>query len=209
MTELILRARRYFKRHGLRGVVPRIAEVMRDQIVPPNYILYYADLRDLPEAPPDLQHRLAIECFKNEGELLPADLEQIVAHRYTEVESEKISKRFALGACLWVLRRDGVILGFVWSIESKPIRPYFFPLTRGDVHVFDNEVFVEYRGQGFNPILINTVLATLRRERMARAFIETLERNTAERKSLTKTGFQQIARVRKRQDRRRTVVTWT
>jgi len=108
-----------------------------------------------------------------------------------------------------MLRQEADVLGFVWTVERTPIQPYFFPLTAGDVHMFDNEIFFEYRGRGLNPLLIRTVLAQLRQAGLARVFIETLERNTPERKSLAKTAFKPIGVVRKRHIRHKTVVTWS
>jgi hypothetical protein len=130
-------------------------------------------------------------------EIKELERNSLVKNGNRELGEYKFSTRFDKGASVWFLKSGGEILGFIWSIRKKPVLPYFFPLSNNDVHLFDNEIFIDYRGKGLNGILVSHVLNGLREGGFHSAYIETAIWNTQEQKSLSKIKFEKIGLARK------------
>ena len=152
---------------------------------------------ELTDEKPRAAPNIIIECNKIETDISEEDKKIMELFLYKEIFQDQLKVRFSKGAFIWLVKQDSSLAGFVWSIVQTTVEPYFFPLTKKDVHIFDNVIFPEYRGRGINTILINHVLFELKRMGFVRAFIETHTWNTSEIKSLIKTHFYRLAEARK------------
>ena len=106
--------------------------------------------------------------------------------------------RFSQDAVLWRLKAGDGFVGYTWTVGGKTPKPYYFPLTSLDVHIFDNLIFPCYRGLRFNSILMAQVLEALKAAGFQRAYIDTAEWNTSEQRSLERIGFTRLGYALKR-----------
>ena len=120
-----------------------------------------------------------------------------------------MNERFAAQAELWLLRCQGVIAAFGWTIKGRTMEPHFVPLTPRDVHLFDFFVFPEFRGRGLNPSLVSQILEAISHENLSKAFIEAAAWNHPQLSSLKKTPFRRLGEARKFQFGKKPVVLWS
>jgi ribosomal protein S18 acetylase RimI-like enzyme len=208
MFETILRLHRFNKKKGLvstaREMVHRIARSLwknRDVIfIMPCKHLPFSD-RQIPAG----YSLLSINSFEALSPSVAAVIESVGVH---SIIHKNIKRRFASGARLWLLEHQEVPIGFVWSLVGKTLSPYYFPLQSNDVHLFDNEIFEQFRGKGHNSILIQQVSLRLSAEGADHLFIETGVWNKSELRSLIKNGFITIGIARKKKVRGKIVVIW-
>jgi len=151
---------------------------------------------------------MTVERKKSEGEIDSGDLEQIVNFWHPELCRRQVTERFGKGASLWVIKHDGRLAGYGWTLKGNTIEPHYFRLAQNDVHLFDFQVFPEYRGRGMNPILVTRILSELAAECGGRAFIEAAEWNHAQLASLRKTSFNRLGQATKFTILGHAVVLW-
>jgi len=173
-------------------------------------VLFYCDLPR--QASPFNAVRAAsqytVERKYNQEELQSSDSDLIVNFWNTETSKRLLYERFRKGASLWLVRFEGKLAGYGWTLTGCTIEPHYYPLGTNDIHLFDFLVFPEYRGRGVNPCLVTHILDQMTAEGRTRAYIEAAEWNLPQLASLRKTGFQLLGVARKRSLLGRTVVAW-
>ena len=136
------------------------------------------------------------------------EMEELMNYLEPKILKFQIKERFELGAKLWLLKKNNSCLGMIWTIAGRTIEPFYYLIDSQDVHLFNNEIFIPYRGQGFNPILIEYVLFEMKLEGYVRAFIETNSRNIAEQRSLRKTAFVPVGKAIKLSVGKNNITVW-
>jgi len=116
--------------------------------------------------------------------------------------------RFDRGASLWMIKFEGRLAGYGWTLRGRTIEPHYIPLGPDDVHLFDFYVFPRYRGRGMNPVLVAGILHGFAVEGGSRTFIEAAVWNRAQLSSLAKTPFRKLGIVSKLTILGRTLVYW-
>jgi len=197
---------KYYKINGFRKTVGRVPTVFLRSTLLNKYYLYCHDLNNIVETNENFSYEVAVKRFVDE--INDLENKSLVKNGNRELCEFKLSTRFDKGAYVWFLKSGGEVLGFIWSIRKKPVSPYFFPLSNHDVHLFDNEIFLDYRGKGLNSILVSHVLNGLRESGFQSAYIETAIWNTQEQKSLSKMKFEIIGLARKIALWNRVYVIW-
>ncbi len=119
-----------------------------------------------------------------------------------------MKERFGKGASLWLIKSEGKLAGFAWTLRGGTMEPYFLPLGKDDPYIFDGFMLPQYRGRGFMPLWLNYALHELGAECSGRAFIEAAEWNWASLSTLKKTPFRRLGMARKLTIYGRTVVFW-
>lgn len=197
----------YWKRHGASATVRRLGVSLR-QATQNRLVIYACDLATLNRHSVDKQKLGSVERRAAMAELAPEELAQMESHWHGPVKG-RWQQRFERQALLWLFKADGKIAGYGWTIVGHTIEPHYFPLSAGDVHLFDFFVFPEFRGRRINPCLVNNILAELALERKSRAFIEAAEWNSPQLSSLNRTDFKPIGKAWKRCLFGKTVVVWS
>lgn len=191
-----LRGQAYWNRHGARKTILRALIGLR------NALRYRRDVlfcHDLDRRSSGRAARGFTLLRIQESRRLPEPLERRMGEfRAPKLLQKDLQRRFARGATLWCLLRGQEWLGFTWSLRGAAMLPYYFPLSAEDAHLFDDFVFPEHRGHGYNTVLLTWVLGSLASQGLQRAYIETAEWNRAERRSLAKAGFRPLGLARKR-----------
>jgi ribosomal protein S18 acetylase RimI-like enzyme len=208
VSNIIGRASEYYGRHGLRNTAARAVIGFKRALFANRMAVFSCGLENLDAVPITLPVSVFITGVTTYTELADTDLQAIIGFWNPKEARRNLTKRFNKRACLWLLKSADVLAGYGWTLEGTTIEPYFFPLAQDDVHLFDFHVFPEYRGRGFNQLLVNYILADLTARKKRRAFIEAAEWNVAQLSSLRKTPFRQIAWARKSIILRRQIVSW-
>ncbi|MGO9246045.1 MAG: GNAT family N-acetyltransferase [Verrucomicrobiia bacterium] len=194
----VTRARSYWQRHGVAATLRRAWLGLGRAVGGNRLVLFSCDLAMLPVRKNDLAHGLEFERKIREADLDSRDREQIINFWNPDVTGRQITERFGKGASLWLVRADGRLAGYGWTLVGDTMEPHYVSLGREDVHLFDFLVFPDFRGRGINPTLVVHILETIAGEGRGRAFIEAAGWNTAQLSSLRRTPFQEFAVARKR-----------
>lgn len=199
----------FYRRHGLRATAQRAALALKRILLLNRTVLFYCELPGQASCPPEMPPSVKVERKKASGEIRSQDLQDMTNFWNPKLAHWNINERFGQGASLWLIKCEGKLAGFGWSLRGRTIEPHYFPLGQDDVHLFDFHVFPEYRGRGINPILVAYILRNVAAECAGRAFIEAAEWNYAQLSSLMKTPFRRFGCAWKFRIFRRTVVCWS
>src|ERR1700722_8453213 len=162
----------FYKRHGLGKTLRRTGLAAKRLVLSNRSVVFCCDLSRLASASAELPKTLKVERKRSEAEIDPRELQQIVEIWNAAVAQQRMKERFDQGACLWLIKFDGRLAGYGWTLQGRTIAPYYFPLAENDVHLFDFYVAPEVRGRGINTFLVSHILRTLAADRGGRAFIE-------------------------------------
>ena len=198
----------YYRRHGFLTTLHRAGLVVKRVVLANRMVVFYCDLADQLTRPVLLPGSFTMDRLSSEAELRPHDLLAMTSFWSPKQAHRNISERFALGASLWLIKSEDQLAGYGWSLQGRTVEPYFFPLGKDDVHLFDFYVFPQYRGRGINPLLVTHILRNLSTACGGRAFIEAAEWNEAQLSSLRKTPFLNLGLVRSFTFFGHTVVFW-
>lgn len=208
--EAVLRLAGYLRRHGLAATFGRALTELRHSLFENRMILYYCDLPEYGRnAARCLPKHLTAERKERQEALDPVTRNKMLSFWNPELCWRDFVERFRAGASLWLIRVDGELAGYGWTMAGHTIVPHYCPLGPADVHFFDFLVFPEFRGRQINPALVNYMLRELAAEGKARAYIEVAQWNRPQLNSLGRTGFRFFGVARKVSLFGRTLVEWT
>jgi ribosomal protein S18 acetylase RimI-like enzyme len=207
ISTLISRLAIYHKRNGS-GATARRTGLAMSRLFSHGMILFYCNLSGWNSEQAPLPGFLTVERKRNEDEVSPLDLEEIIKSWNSGIAHRSVKERFGQGASLWMIKSESKLAGYGWTLRGHTSERHYYRLGPDDVHLFDFYVFPQYRGRGLNPLLVTEILRTLAFERMERAFIEAAEWNHAQLASLRKTSFHRLGRASKFTILRRTIVFW-
>jgi hypothetical protein len=204
----ISRVSEFYGRHGLLSTLRRGTIGIRRTFFSNRMAIFSCELGHLAAPGIKLPSSVSVERVLSLSTLDLGDLQQITSFWNPTLAKQSIRERFEKHSSLWLMKVKGILAGYGWTLRGTSIEPYFFSLCQTDVHLFDFHVFPEFRGNGFNPLLVTFILGSVAVEGNGRAFIEAAEWNTAQLSSLRKTPFRQIAWGRKSVISRRPIVSW-
>jgi ribosomal protein S18 acetylase RimI-like enzyme len=186
----------YYRRHGFVTTLHRARLAVKRVVFANRMVVFYCDLTDQLTRAVVLPGSFTMDRLSSEAELPPQDLLAMTSFWNPKQAHRNLSERFTLGASLWLIKSEDHLAGYGWSLQGRTVEPYFFPLGKDDVHLFDFHVFPQYRGRGINPLLVTHILRNLAATCGGRAFIEAAEWNEAQLSSLRKTPFCQLGLAR-------------
>jgi len=198
----------YFRRNGLRATVRRVGLAARRALFSSRMVLFYCDLSALKSPPTELPGFLTVERHRNQTDLSPQDLQEITSFWNPELARRRIKERFELGASVWLIKVEGNLAGYGWTLQGRTVEPHYFPLGEDDVQFLDFYVFPKYRGRALDWFLMTHILQRLATEGRARAFGEAAEWNKASLSSFAMAPFRRLGWARKFTILRRTIVWW-
>jgi len=206
--EPISRVFAFFKRHGFRATLRR-SWVFVQRMFSNRMVLFYLDFpKGEASSGTRLPQPLTAERKGSQAEMRAEDLEKIVNFWNPRMTQRNMTERFGQGASLWLIRWEGRLAGYGWTMTGHTIEPHYHPLGANDVHMFDFLVFPEFRGRNVNPSLVDFILDQMTQEGRNRAYIEVREWNKPQLQSLRKTKFQLLGVARKTSLFGRTFVEW-
>jgi hypothetical protein len=193
----------------LRATLDRAWVAAKRALFARRMVVFYCNLneRQLPQG--GTLRATRVERLQAQVELSAEHFQKMTSFWNPKLASRNIHERFQKGASLWLLECEGQLAGYGWTLQGGTIEPYYFPLAKDDVHLFDFHIFPEYRGRGMNPYLVERILESLAADHAGRAFIEAAEWNEAQLTSLGKTRFRTLGSVTTSAILGRRYVTWT
>ena len=197
-----------YARHGFAATVHRAVVAAKRAVFSGRSVLFYSDLAAQVVPPAELPSFLAVERKQSSAELDPIDLEAMTGFWNSKLAQRNVKERFEKGASLWLIKSEGRLAGYGWTLRGRTIEPHYFPIGQDDAHLFDFHVFPQHRGRGMNPFLVDHILRGLATEGVARALIEAAEWNHPQLSSLRKTRFRTLGYARKLTFFGRTLVCW-
>jgi Acetyltransferase (GNAT) family len=208
ISNAISRFAGYYRRHGLLATIRRARLGVKRILFAGRTVVFYCDLGNGSLSQANARKELRLERLRALADLLPRHLQVMTSIWNPKLASQRIRERFEKGASLWVLEFEGQLAAYGWTLEGSTVEPYYFPLAKVDIHLFDFHVIDRYRGRGLNPYLIGCILGELAMQHEGRAYIETAEWNEAQLLSLHKTPFRRLGLVRSFRLFRQTFVSW-
>jgi hypothetical protein len=208
ISTTISRLSGYYGRHGLRATARRAAVAVKRALSSTGMVLFYCDPSEVTLHPTNVGSGFTVELRNHCAELSAEELQAITSFWNPRLAHRNMIERFGNGALLWLIKSEGRLAGYGWTIRGGTLEPHFFPLGPSDVHFFDFHVFANYRGRGVNPFLVIHILCSLAAEGRGRAFIEAACWNAAQLSSLKKTPFHRSGCARKWTLFGRTIVCW-
>jgi hypothetical protein len=204
----ISRLTSYYSRHGIGATIRRAWLAARRALFSRGMVLFYCDLAKQTNALANIPTSLKVERLKSFAQLSTRDLQDMISFWNPKQAKRNIRERFEQGASLWLIKSEGQLGGYGWTLQGRTIESHYFPLAQNDVHLFDFHVFPKFRGRGMNPLMVTHILRSLAGECSGRAFIEAAEWNKAQLSSLGKTPFRRLGLARKSTILHRTIVCW-
>jgi len=208
ISSSILRFTVYFRRNGLRATARRLSLAARRALFSSRMILFYCDLSTLSSPTADLPGSLKVEQHTKQTDVSPQDMQEITSFWNPEQARRNLKERFELGASLWLIKFEGNLAGYGWTLQGRTVEPHYFPLTADDVQFLDFHVFPKYRGRALDWFLMTHILHRLTAEGRARAYGEAAEWNQASLSSFAMTPFRRLGCARKFTILRHTLVYW-
>lgn len=171
-------------------------------------IVYYYDLTLLNENDLRNPQDIKIESKTDEKQIEKDDLNSLIEHIGELIILTQLKERFTKKAVLWVIKSDGNLAGYVWSIGQSTFDPYYLPLCDNDVFLFDGSVLPQYRGRNIYPQLLKNVLYGVKRMGFSRAICDAYVWNISVQKSFLKVGLKKLGVVRKYRFWGRNFILW-
>jgi len=208
LIEAYFRVKKYFVKYGLTMTVWRLFTFLKRRLFYKRQVVFWVDLSAWEPGRYSSAEEYGIQRIEEFAQLSEPFRARLRQEHAEELIDRTMKRRFEQHATLWCLTRGADFIGYMWSIPGRTLKPYFFPLTAKDVHLFDNFVFPEYRGNRLNSILVSRMLDALKKSGYQRAYAETGEWNEAELRSFARIGFSRMGFGRKRARKRKNLVAW-
>jgi ribosomal protein S18 acetylase RimI-like enzyme len=199
----------YYRRHGFVATIRRLAVIVRRSLFAGRSVLFYYDLTTQGAAKPSLPAFLSVERKGNMGELNPEDLSAMTSVWNPKLVLRTMEERFGLGALVWLIKSNGNLAGYGWTLKGRTVEPHYFPLGPNDIQFIDFHVFPKFRGRAIDWFLMTQILHQLAEEGPGRAFGESGEWNQASIASFQMARFRRLGMASKRTIFGRTIVSWS
>jgi ribosomal protein S18 acetylase RimI-like enzyme len=208
LTSSISRFSGYYKRNGLAATFQRGMLSFRRALLSSRNVLFYCDLSKL-QAVTDLPSSITVDRLSSQTGLSQSELSEMTNFWNPALTQSRMTERFALGASLWLIKVDGSLAGYGWTLQARTVEANYFPLGADDVQFLDFHVFPKFRGRALDWFLMTYILNKLSSEGRERAFAEAAEWNQASIASIGSTAFRRFGVARKYKLLGRTVVAWS
>jgi len=209
ISSSISRVTEYFKRNGLRATGRRLGLAIKRTLFSNRMVLFYRDVPVEGLRVTELPDSLKVERHRNQTSLSLVDLGEIASVWNPKLARRNIEERFELGASLWLIKFEGNLAGYGWTLQGRTVEPHYFPLGKDDVQFLDFHVFPKYRGRAIDWFLMTQILHSLAVEGLGRAYGEAGEWNQASISSFMMTPFRRLGLARKLTVFGRTIVFWS
>ena len=188
----------YFKKYKVSQIVKlSILRVWR-KVFDNRVVVFTIDLNEIVDNSELLKNDIVVENIAKFQDIDTNDISKIYKIKGSEQVVDNFFKKFfKLGATLWLTRRDDCLVGYHWTIVKGFHGFYNMPMTSSDCVLAASEIFPEYRGEGLNVKMINSILGKIKELNISRVFIGAGIWNRAQLNSLKKTHFQKVGIVRK------------
>lgn len=199
----------YLKRNGMAATARRLGVAAKRCLFAGRMVIFYCDIAAVGSSASDLPSFLIVERHRTQADVSPQDLQKMIDLWNPKLARRNLEERFGLGASLWLIKFEGQLAGYGWTLQGRTVEPHYFPLGEHDVQFLDFHVFPKFRGRGIDCVLMNYILSQLSRDCGKRAYGEAAEWNTASLASFAMARFIPLGKAKKFVLFGRTVVWWS
>lgn len=185
----------YRQKHGvLRLVGLALRKLAYRWVIRPEF-LFSIDLRG--ETYPLVQRfdPIVVESYPSMESIPSVDLHQLLILKGQAVTLPFLENWFAREARLWLGRYDGKIVGVKWTIRGGFSGFYCIPVSSTDVVCVAEEIFQNFRGQGFWQRFTAGMVRVLKTEGVYRVFFSVHCRNRSMLNAVKKADIPMLGRV--------------
>lgn len=182
---------RKFKSDGIINCFNWLRIFLYRRIIPQKQVIWYTDLTRLNTKGFILPDNLKLERYDSMEKISEVDLKSLLEFNSDLMGSATsilIPERFQKGAVLWLLKENGQLAGYRWTIVNNHVTPTYFPHTANDVHSIGIEILPNYRGRDLQDNFQKQMWITLKNEGFHRFYSETHLWNKRAIKAFLKTG---------------------
>jgi GNAT superfamily N-acetyltransferase len=208
-SSILRRLGNYYQKGGLLKTFRRVVEYPYRVIFKNKRLLVYAELKEVDDSVLTLPPGIIVDRKTSYDEAFQPDMQKMIDYWNREGMIDRIKERFAKNTTLWIIRLNGEIAGFVWTISGKVLSPWYLPLTPHDAYVLDAVTFEEFRGRGLYAVLMNYVLGKLKSEGMSRVVGELYTTNTSSIRGLKRTYYRTFGVARRFHAFGRNITIWS
>jgi len=209
------KAFRYYRSYGFRDFMAESIKRSALLLRPPRRLLYCVDLTQMGSE--NTGAGVCVQAYEYKDLITEALREELLENG--TVYNKKIGhpgilwdfldRFFGKGATFWVARKDGVLMGYLWTVRCRQEASFYMvPLFPQDALILAAEVFPPHRNRGVNRAMLLQVLRSLKQQDVRRVYVDAVMSNVATIRSLAKTPFRRAGVVRLRKRPKRYVVEW-
>ncbi|MGB5157634.1 MAG: hypothetical protein WBN77_09395 [Desulfobacterales bacterium] len=197
---------------GITAAIRWLITTVYHRTIPQKQVIWCTDITEINPEGFSIPDNLKIKYFYSIDQVDKEDLKTLTKYGGTELmgsaASSIIHDRFAKGAVLWLLKENGKLAGYRWTIVNKHMLPPYVPHTESDVHIIGTEVFPGFRDRELFQIFIKYSNITLKNEGFKRNYSETYLYNKRAVKAILKIGARKIGIARRFSFFGKNVVIW-
>jgi hypothetical protein len=186
----------YYRRHGSAATLRRATLAAKRALFANRMAVFYCDLDEQKLPRVNVPKAFRVVRLTSLEELTTEHLQAMTGFWNPKLANRNVRQGFEKGASLWLVECAEQLAGYGWTLRGKTIAPYYFPLGKDDVQLFDFYVFPKFRGRALHWLLTGHILHTLASEGRSRAFADTGEWNQAQLASFKMTPFRFLGFVR-------------
>jgi hypothetical protein len=165
------------------------------RLIPQKQIIWYTDLTEIDSEGFSMPDNVVIQRFYSADQVDKEDLKTLIecgTDLMGSAGSILVRERFNKGAVLWLLKENGRLAGYRWSIINNHVTPTYFPHTETDVHSIGIEIFPGFRGGDLFRLFHEGTKVVLKKEGSKRFYSETHLWNKRAVKAYSKTNSHKI-----------------
>jgi len=128
ISDSISRLTNYLQRHGLIATIRRAVLAAKRTLFSGRMVVFYCDLAAAqPEAPVNLPDSLLVERVASYAGLSQPDFQEMTSFWDSKLAQHNIQERFLKGASLWLVKSEGKLTGYGWTLQGPPSNRFTFP----------------------------------------------------------------------------------
>ena len=165
------------------------------RVIPQRQVIWLTDLTKVDSEGFSMPEGIEIKRYHSIDEIDKEDY-KVLIERGTSLMGSAASilvrERFEKGAVLWLLRENGQLAGYRWTIINNHVTPTYFPHTETDAHSIGTEIFPDFRGGHMFRLFDEGLKTILKKEGSKRYYSETFLWNKRAVKAILKTSSRKI-----------------
>ena len=174
---------------GLIAGIKWLIITLYHRVIPQKQVIWRTDLTETNSEGFSLPENIEIKRFYSIDQMEKEDLKTLIEDGTDLMGSAGrilIRERFEKGAVLWLLKVNGQLGGYRWTINNDHVNPTYVPHTEADVHSIGSELLPAFRGRDLFDLFRISSYITLKNEGFKRYYSETYLWNKRAVKSILK-----------------------
>ena len=184
-----------FKSEGIIGGLIWLITTIYHRAIPQKQVIWCTNLTELNGEGFSIPDHINIERLYSLDQLDKRDYKTLTecgTDLMGSAGSIIIRERFDKCAVLWLLKENGQLAGYRWTIVNNHVTPTYFPHTEGDVHSIGAEIFPNFRGRNLLFLFQINSFIIMKNEGFKRFYAETYVWNKQAVRAFLKTNLRKV-----------------